>query len=444
MKKKRLKRGLIAAAALIALVILACLAGLAADDAEDTNDIPSSISTSSGTEAADLDQTDDNFGNAEVSGDENALDVETYEGSVDDADGDLEDELDMTDDSGATDDEDSAENAVAAAGEPDVELDGSETQIGISGAYLVFNIRKSDEQTMSSYALTLQKVGDSSDSGMTYQKEFEDLGYFDVPIPILTWQDCPDYSMTPATEYAYRFTAKIDNKEYSVDGTFITDRDDTMPVSDEPMDGVSLTIKYLNDSPFQAYDPDSELVAEITLTDPDAADAVTLSFSMNGLLIKNVENGDAFETITRNESGTYTFSGRKSGDVTSKVCRVTLKWAALNLADAEFDASLISYIKAGEEMVGDIAYWDSPKPGIPIAVPGQPEVKIGDVDGDGKVNKKDSAILSRYLAKWDGYEEQIVSMDAADVDRDGKVNKKDSAILSRYLAKWDGYDQYFE
>ena len=68
---------------------------------------------------------------------------------------------------------------------------------------------------------------------------------------------------------------------------------------------------------------------------------------------------------------------------------------------------------------------------------------IGDVNDDGKINNKDSAILSRYLAKWDGYEDQIVSMEAADINQDGKVNNKDSAILSRYLAKWDGYDSYF-
>lgn len=72
------------------------------------------------------------------------------------------------------------------------------------------------------------------------------------------------------------------------------------------------------------------------------------------------------------------------------------------------------------------------------------KVLCGDINADGKVNNKDSTILARYLAKWDGYEEQIVSMEAADVNKDGKVNNKDRTILARYLAKWDGYAQYFE
>lgn len=78
---------------------------------------------------------------------------------------------------------------------------------------------------------------------------------------------------------------------------------------------------------------------------------------------------------------------------------------------------------------------------------GSVEIKaytIGDVNGDGKVNAQDRLILSRYIAKWDGYEERIVDMRAADVNSDGKVNAQDRLILSRYIAKWDGYSSYFE
>ena len=69
---------------------------------------------------------------------------------------------------------------------------------------------------------------------------------------------------------------------------------------------------------------------------------------------------------------------------------------------------------------------------------------VGDVNGDKKVNAQDRVILSRYLAKWAGFEEKIVSMDAADVNKDGKVNAQDRVILSRYLAKWTGFDKYFQ
>ena len=69
---------------------------------------------------------------------------------------------------------------------------------------------------------------------------------------------------------------------------------------------------------------------------------------------------------------------------------------------------------------------------------------IGDVNQDGSVDATDRMILSRYLAKWDGYAAKIKSMDAADIDRNGLVEAKDRMILARYLAKWTGYDQYFK
>ena len=67
----------------------------------------------------------------------------------------------------------------------------------------------------------------------------------------------------------------------------------------------------------------------------------------------------------------------------------------------------------------------------------------GDVNMDGSVNTLDRMILARYLAKWDGYEEQIADWNAADINKDGTVNTLDRMILARYLAKWDGYESYF-
>ena len=78
---------------------------------------------------------------------------------------------------------------------------------------------------------------------------------------------------------------------------------------------------------------------------------------------------------------------------------------------------------------------DPPTPGTVI---------VGDVNQDGTVDATDRMILSRYLAKWDGYAAKIKSMDAADIDRNGLVEAKDRMILARYLAKWDGYSQYFK
>ena len=66
------------------------------------------------------------------------------------------------------------------------------------------------------------------------------------------------------------------------------------------------------------------------------------------------------------------------------------------------------------------------------------DFKFGDVNGDTEVNAKDRMMLTRYLAKWTGYEN--IDTNAADVNNDGVVNAKDRMILTRHLAKWKGYE----
>ena len=68
----------------------------------------------------------------------------------------------------------------------------------------------------------------------------------------------------------------------------------------------------------------------------------------------------------------------------------------------------------------------------------EPAVVSGDASGDGVVDAKDRMLLSRYLAKWKGYEN--IDVKAADVNNDGEVNAKDRMILARHLAKWKGYE----
>ena len=76
---------------------------------------------------------------------------------------------------------------------------------------------------------------------------------------------------------------------------------------------------------------------------------------------------------------------------------------------------------------------------IHFAVQEEP-VRTGDVNGDGEVDAHDRVILTRYLADWEGYADQI-DLQAADVDQDGKVTHRDRAILTRYLADWEGYEE---
>ena len=67
-------------------------------------------------------------------------------------------------------------------------------------------------------------------------------------------------------------------------------------------------------------------------------------------------------------------------------------------------------------------------------------IVYGDVTGDGKINAKDVAFIARYVAKWSGYDETTVDLEAANVTGDTKVNAKDVAYIARYVAKWSGYE----
>ena len=68
-------------------------------------------------------------------------------------------------------------------------------------------------------------------------------------------------------------------------------------------------------------------------------------------------------------------------------------------------------------------------------------VRIGDVNGDQKVNGMDRTFLARHVAKWNGYGQSDIVYTAADVNTDGKVNSMDRTILARHIAKWNGYSE---
>ena len=63
----------------------------------------------------------------------------------------------------------------------------------------------------------------------------------------------------------------------------------------------------------------------------------------------------------------------------------------------------------------------------------------GDADGNGVADSTDNVIVSRNLAKWQGYGDSTIDMLACDVDKDGVLTSTDNVIVSRYLAKWQGY-----
>ena len=62
----------------------------------------------------------------------------------------------------------------------------------------------------------------------------------------------------------------------------------------------------------------------------------------------------------------------------------------------------------------------------------------GDVNSDGKVNAQDRVYLTRYIARWDGYD---INPLTSDVNCDEKINAQDRLILARHLARWQGYEE---
>ena len=75
-------------------------------------------------------------------------------------------------------------------------------------------------------------------------------------------------------------------------------------------------------------------------------------------------------------------------------------------------------------------------PVVPIS-----DKKLGDLDGNTRIDLKDAMLLAHYVAKWDGVE---LDLDACDLNADSTVDQADAMILARYVAGWDGYDKYFE
>lgn len=90
------------------------------------------------------------------------------------------------------------------------------------------------------------------------------------------------------------------------------------------------------------------------------------------------------------------------------------------------------FTQAGE--VCDHVYDDEYDPdcnacGAVREVPEKPQYTVGDLNGDGKVNNRDLALLQRYLNGW---EVTVVEV-AMDINTDGKVNNRDLAAMQRLL-----------
>ena len=132
------------------------------------------------------------------------------------------------------------------------------------------------------------------------------------------------------------------------------------------------------------------------------------------------ENSTIRNNITSNGTAvTLTFEVDENAEEGSYPITVTYDNTKDDIMDVDFGEVYFNVINGAVEVV-DFIY--------------------GDVNGDFEVTPVDSATLSRYLAKWTGYGEDVIDPDASDVNCDGSVTAVDSAMLSRHLAKWTGYE----
>ncbi len=159
-------------------------------------------------------------------------------------------------------------------------------------------------------------------------------------------------------------------------------------------------------------DKDTVLNVEEKQPDPEKPNRVTydITLTLNG---ENVQpNGEVTVKIPVPEA----FAGKKC-----RVYYIEVKDGAENPIDMNAvieDRFLVFTAEHFSEYV--VAYDDNP----PII--------LGDVDGSGTINDRDSIQLDRYLAEWDNE----IDIAAADFNTDGKVNDRDSIALARTLAGW--------
>ncbi len=66
-------------------------------------------------------------------------------------------------------------------------------------------------------------------------------------------------------------------------------------------------------------------------------------------------------------------------------------------------------------------------------------VITGDLNGDGSINQKDLAMLSKYMRNQTLYPLDEYALIAADINGDGNVNQKDLAKLSKYMRNQTAY-----
>ena len=127
-----------------------------------------------------------------------------------------------------------------------------------------------------------------------------------------------------------------------------------------------------------------------------------------------------------------------SGDTRANGTIVTLTFAVADNAAADTYPVTVSYDAENDYILNaDLERVDFTTVNGSVIV--STDALIGDANGDNRVTAIDRTYIARYVAQWEGYDDENVNTTAADVNADGKVTAVDRAILARYLAKWEGY-----
>ena len=117
-----------------------------------------------------------------------------------------------------------------------------------------------------------------------------------------------------------------------------------------------------------------------------------------------------YETIVYGNSANYYFAGVTPGTYDIKVTK------------ADHD-EFVGMVKVTND---NVMY------NVTLKYNGSNGVNYGDVNGDGKINGRDFALLLQYINGW----EVTIDKAAADANGDGKITCKDYAIILQYINGW--------
>lgn len=109
-------------------------------------------------------------------------------------------------------------------------------------------------------------------------------------------------------------------------------------------------------------------------------------------------------------------------------------WSDEPLTEADNDFQILYPIVMYQNKDGAEGEYAKPSATIALTIqPAEVDFIYGDVDGDGKVNMRDYAMLFQYIGKKRNLDESALK--AADVNGDGKVNMLDYGIIFQYCSK---------